>query len=133
MNLKLIESGIEPNIEFYDGISLKQYQDLSKRWNEILLIVHKEILNYVNDDNLCFDSGEDIFPLRSELTGNYYIDSISYIKHVNPIGIQIMIKTRLTKTLQNGKEDDYLELDVTLFTSFINHNFEVWGIDSSSI
>ncbi|MFA9455140.1 hypothetical protein ACERJO_00015 [Halalkalibacter sp. AB-rgal2] len=133
MNLNLIESKIEPSIEFYGGFNLKQYQDLTKRWNEMLLLVHKELLNYINDNDLCFDSGEDVFPLRNKLTGNYYIDSVSYSKHVNPMGFQIMIKTRLTENLQNGKEDDYLGLDVTLFTLSINHHFEVWGIDSSSI
>ncbi|MEH7014697.1 hypothetical protein V7087_28460 [Neobacillus niacini] len=134
MNLKLIENGIKPRIAFYDGICLDQYQDLAKRWNEMLSIVHKEVLTYINDDSLCFDDREDSnsFPLRSKLTGNYNIESVSFIKRVNPMGFQIMIKTRLTEHLPTG-EDDYLGLEVTLFTKSINETFKVWGIDSSSI
>ncbi|MGE7021956.1 hypothetical protein [Solibacillus cecembensis] len=134
MNLKLTENGTNPRVDFYDGICLDQYQHLAKRWTEMLSIVHKEVLTYINNDNLCFDDGEDLnsFPVRSKLTGNYYIESVSFIKHVNPMGFQIMIKTRLTEHLPTG-EDDYLGLEVTLFTTTINETFKVWGIDSSSI
>lgn len=134
MNLKLIENGIKPKIDFYDGICLEQYQHLANRWNEMLSIVHKEVLTYINDDNFCFDDVENLnsFPVRSKLTGNYYIESVTFIKRVNPMGFQIMIKTRLTEHLPTG-EDDYLGLEVTLFTTSINETFKVWGIDSSSI
>jgi hypothetical protein len=57
------------------------------------------------------DDGEDSnsFPVRSKLTGNYYIDSVSYINHVNPIGIQMIIKTIFTEHLTTG-DNDYLGL-----------------------
>lgn len=134
MDLKLRENGIKPRITFYDGISLTQYQDLAKRWNDMLSIVHKEVFKYINDDNLCFNDGEDSisFPIRSKLTGNYYIDSVSYIKYVNPKGFQIMINTKLTEHLSTG-EDDYLALEVTLFTKSENDVFEVWSVESSLI
>lgn len=132
MDLKLIENGNELRITFYNGICLNEYQDLAKRWNEMLSIVHQELLNYIHDDNLCFDGSEESFPVRSKLTGNYYINSVSYINHINPVGYQIMIETRLTEHIPTG-EDDYLGLEVTLFTRSVNHNFEVWSIDSSSI
>jgi hypothetical protein len=132
MDLQLIEKGNELRITSYNGISLNEYQDLAKRWNEMLSIVHHEVLNYINDDNLCFDDSEDSFPVRSKLTGNYYINSVSYINHVNPMGYQIRIETRLTEHIPTG-EDDYLGLEVTLFTGSVNQNFEVWSIDSSSI
>jgi len=131
MNLKLVEN--EPNITYYDGISLTQYKDLTKRWCEMLTIVHKELSKYVDDDNLCFDCEDsNLFPNRCKLTGNYYIDSVAYIKQLNPIGFQIMISTKLTEYLSTG-ENDYLGLEVILFTKSINEKFEVWSIDSSSV
>ncbi|MED4531223.1 hypothetical protein [Metabacillus fastidiosus] len=132
MNLKLIKNAIETENSFYGGISLTQYQKLAKRWDEILSIVHKEVFEYINDDDLCFDDCENSFPTRSKLTGNYYIDSVSYINSVNPAGFQITISTRLTERLLTG-EDDYLGLEVVLFAKCVNDTFEVWGIDSSSI
>lgn len=136
MNLNLIfrENDNKANITFYNGISLEQIKDIDKRWNEIFSIVHTEVFKYINDDNLCFDENEnsELFPIRKKLTGNYYIDAISYSKQVSPIGIQIMITTRFTEHCLTG-EDDYLGLDVTLFTKSKNDIFEVWGIDSYSI
>ncbi|MGG3798522.1 hypothetical protein [Metabacillus fastidiosus] len=132
MNLKLIGNGIETEIACYEGISLTQYQELAKRWDEILSIVHKEVFDYINDEDLCFDDCENLFPTRSKLTGNYYIDSVSYINYVNPAGFQITISTRLTERLLTS-EDDYLGLEVVLFAKSVNDTFEVWGIDSSSI
>ena len=133
MNLKLTENDIKPNIAFYDGICLTQYQDLAKRCYEMLSIVQKEVNLYVNDDNLCFDCEDsNLFPIRSKLSGNYYVDSVSYFNHVNPMGFQIIISTRLTEHLLTG-EDDYLGLELTLYTKSVNGDFEVWGIDSSSI
>ncbi|AWB44515.1 hypothetical protein DCC85_09945 [Paenibacillus sp. CAA11] len=131
LDLKLIEN--ESSITFYDGISLTQYYDLAKRWSEMLSIIHREVSKYVNDDSLCFD-GEDsnLFPILCNLTGNYYIDKVAYTKYLNPIGFQIMISTILTERLSTG-EDDYLGLEVTLFTKSINANFEVWGVDSSVV
>jgi len=136
VNLNLIfrENDNKANITFYNGISLEQIKDIDKRWNEIFSIVHTEVFKYINDDNLCFDENEnsELFPIRKKLTGNYYIDAISYSKQVSPIGIQIMITTRFTEHCLTG-EDDYLGLDVTLFTKSKNDIFEVWGIDSYSI
>ncbi|MGG3805213.1 hypothetical protein [Metabacillus fastidiosus] len=132
MNLKLIGNGIETEIACYEGIALTQYQELAKRWDEMLSIVHKEVFEYINDDDLCFADCENLFPTRSKLTGNYYIDSVSYINYVNPAGFQITISTRLTERLLTG-EDDYLGLEVVLFAKSVNDTFEVWGIDSSSI
>lgn len=133
MNLNLIfrENDNKANITFYNGISLEQIKDIDKRWNEIFSIIHKEVFKYINDDNLCFDENEnsELFPIRKKLTGNYYIDAISYSKQVSPIGIQIMITTRFTEHCLTG-EDDYLGLDVTLFTKSKNDIFEVWGIDT---
>jgi len=134
LNLIFRENDNKANITFYNGISLEQIKDIDKRWNEIFSIVHTEVFKYINDDNLCFDENEnsELFPIRKKLTGNYYIDAISYSKQVSPIGIQIMITTRFTERCLTG-EDDYLGLDVTLFTKSKNDIFEVWGIDSYSI
>ncbi|WP_242215078.1 hypothetical protein [Bacillus cereus group sp. BfR-BA-01383] len=134
MNLIFRENDNKANIIFYNGISLEQIKDIDKRWNEICSIVNTEVFKYINDDNLCFDENEnsELFPIRKKLTGNYYIDAISYSKQVSPIGIQIMITTRFTEHCLTG-EDDYLGLDVTLFTKSKNDIFEVWGIDSYSI
>jgi hypothetical protein len=43
-----------------------------------------------------------------------------------------MVSTRLTEHLSDS-EEDYLGLEVTLFTKSANVPFEVWGIDSFSI
>ena len=132
MKIEPIQKNVEPKIKFYDGICLTEFQKLFERWNEVLLIVHQEIAKYVNDDNLCFDDHDNLFPVRSRLTGNYYLDCVSYIKHINPIGFQIKVNIRMTEPIQDG-EDDYLGLDVTIFTQSENDIFEVWGVDSSSI
>ncbi|MFC3802578.1 hypothetical protein [Cohnella sp. GCM10012308] len=129
MNLNLIEKEIKSKIRFYDGIHLTEFEGLSKRWNEISTIIYQEIFNYINDDQLC---SEDSFPIRSKLSGNCYIDSISYIKSLNPQGVQIMFETRLTEYLPAG-EEDYLGLEITIFANTIDGEFVVWGVDSSSI
>ncbi|KAB2495189.1 hypothetical protein [Priestia endophytica] len=131
VNLKLIECEQQPEITFYDGISLTQYQNLAQRWNGILSIVHREISTYVNDDRACYEEIDD-FPSRCILTGNYYINDVAYIARVNPTGFQIMIQTHLTG-LEFGREDDYLGLEVTLYTKSLTDNFVVWGVDSSVI
>ena len=132
MKVKLKESDTVLNVKFYDGISLAEYEKITMRWNEILIIVHEEISNYINDDDLCFNDKSDSFPMRSKLTGNYYIDRVSYIKTVNPVGFRIMISTRFTEFFKD-EENDYLGLEVTIFIKNENDDFEVWGIDSSDI
>lgn len=132
MDIKLLKAPCDPDIKFYDGINLIEYEQLNSRWNEILSIVQTEVSKYINDDSLCYDDKSDLFPTRSKLSGNYYIDSISYIKRLNPIGFQVMVSTRLTEIWGN-KEVYYLGLEVTIFTKSENDTFEVWGIDSSSI
>lgn len=134
MELKLKENGLKPKIIFFNGLCLTEYQDLSNRWNEMLSIIHKEVFKYINNDDLCFneEEGSGSFPVRNKLTGIYYIESVSYGKHVNPVGFQIMVSTRLTEHLSDS-EEDYLGLEVTLFTKSVDVPFEVWGIDSFSI
>jgi hypothetical protein len=132
MKVKLKESDTELNVKFYDGISLAEYEKINIRWNEILITAHEEVSNYINDDNLCFNDESDSFPMRNKLTGNYYIDYVSYIKTVNPVGFRIMISTRFTEFFKD-EENDYLGLEVTIFIKNENDAFEVWGIDSSVI
>ncbi len=132
MKIEQIKKNVEPEIKFYDGICLTEFKKLLERWKEILSIVHQEIEKYVNDDDVCFHDHDNLFPVRSRITGHYYIDCVSYMKHVNPIGFRILVNIKLTEPTPDG-EDDYLGLDVTLFTHFENDIFEVWGIDSSSI
>lgn len=132
MEIKLVRTSIEPVVKFYDGISLFEYRKLMEKWSEILSNVHKEIWKYINDDNLCFVDEPESFPMRNRLCGNYYIDSVSYSKHVDPVGFQIIVSTRFTEKLGNS-EEDYLGLEVTLFIKSERDTFEVWGIDSSCI
>jgi hypothetical protein len=134
MELKLKENGLKPKITFFNGLCQTEYQSLSNRWNEMLSIIYIEVFKYINNDDLCFSEEEDSgsFPVRNKLTGIYYMDSVSYGKHVNPMGFQIMVSTRFTENLSD-REEDYLGLEVTLFTKSANDPFEVWGIDSSSI
>ncbi|GFZ30400.1 hypothetical protein CSC2_09260 [Clostridium zeae] len=132
MNIRLTKGASVPNIKLNDEISLNEYEKLTSRWTEILSIVHEEILKYINDDSLCFVDEDELFPTRSKLTGNYYIDNVSYIKRLIPLGFQIMVSTVLTEFLRD-KEDGYLGLEITLFTKSEIDIFEVWGIDSSSI
>lgn len=132
MEIRLVRTSIEPVVKFYDGISLFEYRKLMEKRNEILSDVQKEIWKYINDDNLCFVDETELFPMRNRLSGNYYIDSVSYSKHVDPIGFQIIVSTRLTEKLGNS-EEDYLGLEVTLFIKSERDAFEVWGIDSSCI
>lgn len=132
MEIRLVKASTEPVVKFYDGISLFEYRKLMEKWSEILSNIQKEIWKYINDDNLCFVDEPELFPMRNRLSGNYYIDSVSYSKHVEPIGFQIIVSTRLTEKLGNS-EEDYLGLEVTLFTKFERDTFEVWGIDSSCI
>ncbi|MCY6356252.1 hypothetical protein [Clostridium sp. ZS2-4] len=103
LEVRLVRTSIEPNIKFYDGISLTEYEKLNTRWNEILSIVKTEVSRYVNDASLCYDNTEELFPMRSKLTGNYYIDSVAYIKRTNPIGFQAMVSTRFTEILGTRK------------------------------
>lgn len=132
MEIRLVRTSIEPIIKFYDGISLAEYRKLNERWSEILLNVQKEIWKYINDDNLCFKDELELFPNRNKLSGDYYIDSVSYVKHVGPLGFKIIISARLTEKLGNS-EEDYLGLEVTLFVKSEKDDFEVLGIDSSCI
>ena len=52
MKITLINTQAEPEIKFYDGIKLSEYKKLAQRWNEILTIIHQELLGYINDDEL---------------------------------------------------------------------------------
>jgi hypothetical protein len=65
-------------------------------------IIHHEVTEYIHDDSLCFD---DIFPVRSRLTGHYYISSASYSKHVNPVGLVIAVQTKFTEYKGALEED----------------------------
>jgi len=132
MKIKQTKKEVKPKIKFYDGVCESEYHKLSERWNEIICVVHDEIVKYVSDDKLCFSDQENLFPLRSRLTGNYYIDCVSYSKHVNPVGFQISVDLRLTEVM-NDIEDDYLGLEVVLFIKSENDDFEIRGVNSSSI
>lgn len=127
LKIKLTRTFEKSNIKLFDGITLKECQKINSHWSEIMKIVHKKALEYINEN-----TDESSFPIQSELTGNYYIDSVSYVKQVNPIGFQLTINLHFTE-LFNKMEEDYLGLGVILFTTSEINSFTILGIDSFSI
>jgi len=90
----------------------------------LLKTTEKEIWNYISNDFLCNDS-ENMFPKRSLLTGEWYIESISFDEKV------LAIQTVLLGT-DLGYKDDYLGLEVVFIYDKEQNIFCVDGVNSSS-
>ncbi len=128
----------KPNAEFldprfYDGISLREYERLAARRTELLTLTGEAVNDYVNDDELCFDDEEGLFPVRARLSGEAYIGSVSYASGVDPLGFRIMIEVRLTEVGEEQESEDYLGLELTWFAQTAEAEFELWGIDSTAL
>ncbi|OWR29865.1 hypothetical protein CDO73_12335 [Saccharibacillus sp. O23] len=131
MNIRWKPNAEFPDPRFYDGISLREYEQLAARRAELLTLTGEAVNDYVNDDELCFDEEEGLFPLRARLSGEAYVGSVAYASGVDPLGFRIMIEVRLTEI---GEESaDYLGLELTWFARTTEAEFDLWGIDSTAL
>lgn len=73
------ERKMKPRIDLNDGITQEEYHALAARWEEMLSLA-EEILwkNYLNPQSEEIISELDSFPDIRYLTGNYYVERVSY-------------------------------------------------------
>lgn len=93
---------------------------------EIMKIVEKEISDYVNSDDVCND-GEDFFPRRCVLTGEWYVSDIYFSQKDCLSVMTAFLGTDL------GYKDDYLGLEVLLTYSEESESFIFDVINSESL
>lgn len=131
----------EPEVRRSD-ISDDEFAAIQAHRDELLEVVHREIETYLNDPEAIFDADEGLFPLRSWLTGAYYIaresyqESKSYWAKGKPRWVVIAVMYHCLESPKPGvdRDDDYLGLEVWLKSEpgpWVP--FEVQAVDSSSI
>ncbi len=132
-----------------EGVSVSDYRAIQRRRDRLLKAVHRTVEEYLNDPRLYFSAGEDGFPNRDRLTGEYYIGGESYAiprvrikpnekpSTARPLGwIQICVRCRCLESAgaDGGHPSDYLGLDVWLRCDPGKGTFSVFrNTDSSSI
>ena len=124
----------KPDIRLHK-MTLSVYESIQPHREIILDLVHKEVLDYLNTEDLVYDGDEDGFPHLQEMTGEYYIGDESYEMHVGPPWIQIGIETRfLEKKWCDGQtEVDYLSLHVWIKCDPKSWKFEINGNTDSAV
>lgn len=121
---------------YLDGMKLSEYHRLQGIRDQILKLVHDEVVAYVNDDQLMFDGDEDWFPHRREMSGEYYIESESYKAKVGPPRVVIGVQCHCLQKEPIGEYPglDYLGLHVWLECDREGGNLHISGnTDSSAI
>lgn len=108
----------------FDSVKAEEVYEANK--DSILQIVESEITDYINNDELCNDS-DNMFPQRSRLTGEWYIESIYFENEM------LSISSALLGLSWDLKPDDYLGLEIHLKYEQSDNQFIVYGVDSSCI
>lgn len=94
--------------------------------SDIMKMVEKEVLEYLNDENCCNDD-EDMFPKRKYLTGEWYLREISF-EDIDYLSIQIaFLGTDL------GYKDDYLGIEVLFYYDEDLKKFILDGLNTECI
>ena len=118
------------------NMRLSEYHAIQQRRQQMLDTVHIAVEAYLNTPGLYVEGGEDGFPDRSRMSGEYYVSDESYTGHVGPVWIQVGVMCHcLEKPSRAGQEDrDYLGLEVWLRCDPNDWSFSVFrNTDSSSI
>lgn len=131
-----------------EGVSVSEYAAIQQRRERLLKTVHRAVEGYLNDPRLYFSGGEEGFPQRDRMTGEYYIGGESYaipkvrikpnespLKATPLDWIQIRVGCRCLESRGADEErDDYLGLDVWLRCDPGKWTFSMFrNTDSSSI
>ena len=116
------ENQLEPQYFFPDSESRALFENKKVA---LLQISEDEILDYINNDDLCNDD-EEMFPKRSVLTGEWYIRSVSFEDDI------LSIETALLGT-DLGYPDDYLGLELIFIYDDELKEFAFDGINSSAL
>ena len=119
-----------------DNMRLSDYHAIQQRRQQMLDAVHQEVEAYLNTPGMYGDSGDDTFPDRSRMSGEYYVSDESYAGHVGPVWIQVGIMCHCldkpSRPRQGGR--DYLGLEVWLRCDPALWSFTVFrNTDSSAI
>ena len=118
-----------------DGISDDAFARLQSAREAILSAVDQEVLAYLSNSFLVFDSAND-FPNTQRLTGDYYVGSECY--HVDPetgrYRVSVMARCLAHPLPGQTAPDDYLGLEVWLESSRDCKSFSSYrNTDSSAI
>ena len=116
------ENQLEPQYFFPDSESRALFENNKV---SLLQISEDEILDYINNDDLCNDD-EEMFPKRSVLTGEWYIRSVSFEDDI------LSVETALLGT-DLGYPDDYLGLELIFIYDDELKEFAFDGINSSAL
>lgn len=116
------DNQLGPKLSF-DSPDAKEIFDRNQ--DAIFAIVEAEILAYVTDDDLCNDD-EDMFPKRSVMSGEWYVQSVTSENEM------VWIETALLEDTPEYR-GDYLGLCVSLRYDRQSGEFTVCGVDSASI
>jgi hypothetical protein len=115
-----------------DGVSQQEYESLQQRRQEILASLDAEVERYVSDNTL---PGDDSFPERDRLTGEFYVGNEGYCKEGEPGWFRISILCRCLEHPRPGDDEpgDYLGLEVHLRCEPVSGACSALGTDESSI
>jgi hypothetical protein len=97
--------------KYYDAITPTEQATLAKMHGDILTMVAALVEEYANDG--CAPPGEEWFPQRLRLTGEFYIGGESYHRLPGEPWIQVCVEARCIGREPGGPRD-YLGLHVWL-------------------
>ncbi|MCI0560691.1 MAG: hypothetical protein MN733_19575 [Nitrososphaera sp.] len=120
------------------NLSDAEFQAIQQHRGDILSVVQDEVERYLNTDMLVFEEGEEGFPNRGRLTGEYYIGNELYEKMTQQGEgdvVVVGIKTRfLEKPFYPGQDEfDYLGLDVWIACDLSRWTFTICRNTDSSV
>ncbi len=115
---------LKPRIDYDDNFTIDECEKLPKIKESMM----KEMEDFLFEDYLADLEGED-FPNLRIMTGNYYVQCVSYNK-TNKGGYQIIVAIRMT-SLEEGKEEDYFGIDFSLEFDTLDEKPEIEVLGTS--
>ncbi len=116
-------------VSFYDGVTLREYQQLQQHWEAILASAHAAIEAHLHE---CALDDPDLFPYRAALSGEYYFDKhVSHMKAGSLRRVSVMLEARCLgyRPQRSPTPMDYCAIGITLLFDPDEIRFETFYTD----
>lgn len=98
----------------------------SKHETELMSIAEKEMMEYLNDDDVCNDA-DDSFPQKKYITGEWYVSEICFEEED-----YLSIETAFIGT-DTGEKSDYFSIEVGFSFDEESCEFEFDGLNVEAL
>ena len=106
----------KPDVNLDDVEAKEAFNTFKPLMDSILSYLHNELERSFNDPNLFFLNQEDGFPLRKDITGEYYISDTCYegdtYNAPDTFNLTIMFHCLANEQASRGDDKDYVSMEM---------------------